>query len=127
MSKDYELGRLAEELIQSRYKKEIERYTDEIAGLKERLKAKDKELTKEKESRLYVSRVWRESVILCHPGYYSYEHRSFDDITKEMKEAHEQTVGLRAKLKKREMEIRIFNRHSFWQRGVYKFSKEENN
>ena len=122
MSKDYELGRLAEELIASRFKKDIEDYEKQIMELRGTISEKDKEIQEEKDKKTYL-RVSYHNGDFYNPSSETHTYSTFDELTQNVKNTREDNDELKSKLEDRERDIRLFKESNFWERMVYKFNE----
>ena len=90
---DYELGRLAEELIDKRFTDRIRAYKQRIEELEDEADKLTKELNEEKDKKVYYIKGLNYSSPCIGYGY-KYTSVSFDDVTEELKRAHEEVRKL---------------------------------
>ena len=134
MNNDYELGRLAEELIASRHAKMIERYEATIKNLESSNYELKSELEEAISNRRYYKERYDSGSRYCSSTT-TLTYVGFDEVTKELKESRDKVNELESELEtinntlnSRLNEIVVFTSLPWYGRMVYKFetNKESN-
>jgi hypothetical protein len=88
MSSDYELGRLAEELIEKRYSDKIKGYTDDLKKKDDIVFELKREMRKLKDGKVYLKYSYQNTYLMTSRYYDPYTYVGIDEITTDLKDAH---------------------------------------
>ncbi len=83
---DYEMGRLAEELIEKRFEDKLKMFLETSRIKDNEIVEIEKELSEEKNKKVYYKQTIS---MFSHRSFDTYEEISVDDITKELKKSSE--------------------------------------
>ena len=108
MKEDYELGRLAEELIQSRYKDKLESYRDQLTTVRILLIDAEKKLDEVTDSKAYI-KVTKDSTFRIDwrsPSQANIQYVGVDEVTEELAKNVQENKELKGKIETHELKLK---------------------